>query len=576
MGHGDLLEALRRGPCFGPFLKLPRPEVVDLLKQAGFDFVIVDMEHGQISEIEARTVIQACAAAGLPAVVRLPDASSGVVNRLLEVGAVGIQMPKVRARTDAERLRAMMHFPPEGVRSIGIANQWAQYGAVPTPTVVEEANARSVAIGMFETKEFADPMEEILKPLDAVFIGPGDLSIEFGLPGDHPDVQAYIRKIEEAARNTNTILGFAASTPQQAAGLAARGYRYIALSNDISMLSGAANGLISGLKQAREAPPARPPRRDDGSTLGGSSMTMLDSSDPRSQMASYGTGTARPPATEYHQAEYIEFHQLPPAEESATARTWYGRGTNFIVSYSDVTGDASFERRGQVDEYVLMLPDRSVTAEVTATDGTKQVDGYSLTFVPPGDSSIRTRGQGRVVRIFSTRSEDLAALCSNADAYAKPHPNTAPLEPWPVPPDGYKTRTYSLDVPAEPSRFGKIFRCTTIMVNYMDPSNGPRDVTKLSPHSHDDFEQCSLVLEGEYIHHIRFPWTSNLNAWIEDEHRHVGSPSMAVIPPPSVHTSQAVGSGLNHLIDIFSPPRFDFSEKEGWVLNAADYPMPAH
>jgi 2-keto-3-deoxy-L-rhamnonate aldolase RhmA len=252
MAHGDLRKRLEAGPCFGPFLKLPRPEVVDLLKQAGFDFVIVDMEHGQISEIEARTVILACAAAGLPAVVRLPDTSSGIVNRLLEAGAVGIQMPKVRARADADRLRSMMHFPPEGIRSIGVANQWAQYGAVPIPRVVQEANARSVAIGMFETKDFADPMEEILKPLDVVFIGPGDLSIEFGAPADHPDVQAHIRKIEEAARDTDTILGFAASTPPQAAALAARGYRYIALSNDVSMLGGAAKGLLSALNEARQ------------------------------------------------------------------------------------------------------------------------------------------------------------------------------------------------------------------------------------------------------------------------------------------------------------------------------------
>lgn len=253
MGHGDLRQALAAGPCFGPFLKLPRPEVVDLLKLAGFDFVIVDMEHGQISEIEARTVILACAAAGLPAVIRLPDTASGIANRLLEAGAVGIQMPKVRTRADAARLRSMMHFPPEGVRSIGLANPWARYGSLPMPTIVEQANQRSVAIGMFETKEFLDPMDEILQPLDVVFVGPGDLSIEFGLPGDHPDVQAHIRSIEEAARRTNTTLGFAASNPRQAADLAARGYRYIALSNDVSMLGGAAHGLISALSEARES-----------------------------------------------------------------------------------------------------------------------------------------------------------------------------------------------------------------------------------------------------------------------------------------------------------------------------------
>ncbi|MBO0685189.1 MAG: hypothetical protein J2P45_18710, partial [Candidatus Dormibacteraeota bacterium] len=105
-------------------------------------------------------------------------------------------------------------------------------------------------------------------------------------------------------------------------------------------------------------------------------MTMLDRSDPRSQMASYGAATTRPPATAYHPAEYIEFHKLPPAEEAPAARTWYGRGTNFVLAYSDVTGEAGFERRGQVDEFVLMLPDRQVQAEVTAADGTRQVDGY--------------------------------------------------------------------------------------------------------------------------------------------------------------------------------------------------------
>lgn len=305
-------------------------------------------------------------------------------------------------------------------------------------------------------------------------------------------------------------------------------------------------------------------------------MTMLDRSDPRSQLASYGAATStRPPATEYHPAEYIEFHLLAPAEEAAGTRTWYGRGTNFVVAYSEAGDTADFARDGQVDEYVLLLPDRGVGAKITADAGTAEVEGYSVTFIPPGNSRVETRGRGRVVRLFTTRSEDLAARCSNAAAYVEPHPNTAPLEPWPAPAGGLKVRSYSLDVPDQPGRFGKIFRCTTFMVNYMDPSRGPRDATKMSPHHHDDFEQCSLVIAGEYVHHIRFPWTSDLTAWIDDEHRRVGSPSITVIPPPAIHTSQAISPGENHLIDIFSPPRIDFSQKEGWVLNADDYPMPA-
>ena len=299
---------------------------------------------------------------------------------------------------------------------------------------------------------------------------------------------------------------------------------------------------------------------------------MYDTSDPRAGLAS--ASPASPVATEFAGAEIGRFYEEPPQENGPEGRTWYVRGQNFLVAYTLAEPGAALSRRGQPDEYVVLLPKPATPAEVAASGQTESVPGYSLVVVPPGDSSVTLPSGGEVVRLFTTRSADLAAKCSNAASYAAPHPNIPPFEPWPMPPAGYRIRAYSLDVPPAPGRFGRIFRCTTFMVNLIDPQHGPRDVTKLSPHHHDDFEQCSLAVDGAFIHHLRWPWTVNMNTWREDLHAFCGSPSVTVIPPPAIHTSRGVGEDVNQLIDIFCPPRRDFSEKPGWVLNADDYPMP--
>jgi len=300
---------------------------------------------------------------------------------------------------------------------------------------------------------------------------------------------------------------------------------------------------------------------------------MYDTKDPRSVLSATAKagGVA---ACDFAAAEYARFYQSEPAESWPEGRTWYARGQNFIVAYTEAEPGAALSRTDQPDEYVVLIRDPDTAIRVQAGGETAEVPGYSLAIIPPGDSTITVPNGGALVRLFTVRSEDLAAKCENADAYSAPHPNIPPYESWPEPKDGYKIRHYSLDVPKQEGRFGRIFRCTTFMVNYLDEQIGPRDITALSPHYHDDFEQCSLALRGSFMHHIRWPWTKNMNAWRDDDHEHCGSPSIAVIPPPAIHTTRAVDDGVNQLVDIFCPPRVDFSKQAGWVLNADDYPMP--
>lgn len=298
---------------------------------------------------------------------------------------------------------------------------------------------------------------------------------------------------------------------------------------------------------------------------------MYDTSDARARLAP--AAAAKAPAV-LDPSCYARFHDGPPQQEAAGLKTWLVRGQNFVVAYSEVAAGAVLERRDQLDEYVLLLPDAAMRVEIRTAAETVAVAGHTLTFIPPGDNTITVRTAGRLVRLITSRAADLAAASVNADAYALPHATVAPLTPWPEPDGGPRLRTYSLDVPPEPGRFGRIWRGTTFMINFLEPYVGPRDPAKLSPHHHDDFEQASLAIQGDFIHHLRWPWLTDSTQWRVDEHAACGSPSVAIIPPPAIHTTQAMGAGDNLLVDIFCPPRLDFSRQAGWVLNAADYPMP--
>ena len=228
-------------------------------------------------------------------------------------------------------------------------------------------------------------------------------------------------------------------------------------------------------------------------------------------------------------------------------------------------------------ETILIVPETSIT--LTSSDSSVNVPKRSLVIAPPGQYDVAFLGKGRVFALTTGRIElDATGMSiregcevTNLDSRVKPIG-----EPFRRCAAADKSiRIYAVDdIPHPPGNPRlKFLQSATMSINWVE-YHGARDRTVLSPHFHNDFEQGSLAISGDYIHHIRTPWGSNADHWREDDHIKASSNSMLVIPPDLIHTTEGVGTGHNILIDVFAPPRKDFIAKE-WMHNSADYIDPA-
>lgn len=191
----------------GIFLKLPSTEVVDIVHRCGLDFAVVDLEHSQLSEAQARALVRHGSALGLPMVVRLAEIDAGLVNRLLEAGAAGIQLSTVRTVAQIEQLRRATRYAPAGRRSVSLAHPAAAYGATALADYLAEQERRPpLVIAQIETAQTEDGLDALMaaRP-DVAFIGSTDLSVDLGL--DAARVHARVEDIAAAASAAGVALG---------------------------------------------------------------------------------------------------------------------------------------------------------------------------------------------------------------------------------------------------------------------------------------------------------------------------------------------------------------------------------
>ncbi len=253
------LSSLRRGEgtLFSAWCSLREPAVAGVLAREAFDAVILDMQHGLYDVASAVTAIQFVAAAGKPAVVRIPVGEFATASRLLDAGAAGIIAPMINTVEDAWRFSAFTKYPPIGERSWGPHGGLALTGLQPAD-YFRQANGFSLALAMIETREALDLVDEILAVpgIDGAFIGPADLSIGLShgetLDPLGPAVDHALHRIVGHARAAGKIASVFAHNPERAALFAQMGYSLIAVGTDAMLLRA---GAQAALKTARGAPP---------------------------------------------------------------------------------------------------------------------------------------------------------------------------------------------------------------------------------------------------------------------------------------------------------------------------------
>jgi 2-dehydro-3-deoxyglucarate aldolase/4-hydroxy-2-oxoheptanedioate aldolase len=240
---------LRGDRLIGTLLSLPSPELAEVASDAGFDWLFLDMEHGAL---EARDILRMVQAAREPCapLVRVPENREMWIKKALDTGAAGIIVPHVNSAEDAAKAVHYGKYPPEGGRSVGFSRS-NRYGTRFQESV-ESANAETVVIAQVEHIDGVRRIEAILdvSGVDAVFIGPYDLSASLGKPGriQDLDVREAIRAVASACARRKVPAGIFALDVPGAVKAIEEGYSLVCSGIDVGLFSQAGAAIIRGLK----------------------------------------------------------------------------------------------------------------------------------------------------------------------------------------------------------------------------------------------------------------------------------------------------------------------------------------
>lgn len=243
----DFRTKLNRDECvYGIFMKTGDPMFVEAASLGGFDYVILDTEHGPVSIENQQNNIRAAEARGAVPIIRLKDSGENTVGKALDIGAHGIQVPQINSAKDAEKVVKFAKFYPYGMRGVCRFVRAADYSAMDRYAYFEDSKNLLIILQL-EGVQAIENLVEILEVdgVDILFIGPYDLSQSLGIPGqvNNPKVVQEMKKIVAKAKKKNKVIGTFVDTPQDLVMWRDLGVKYLSYSVDVGIFLDACRDL---------------------------------------------------------------------------------------------------------------------------------------------------------------------------------------------------------------------------------------------------------------------------------------------------------------------------------------------
>jgi 4-hydroxy-2-oxoheptanedioate aldolase len=233
------------------WLAIPNSFAAETMAHQGWDTLTIDLQHGVIDYAAMVTMLQAISTTPTVPVVRVPWLEPGIIMKTLDAGAYGVICPMVNTREDAQKLVAYTHYAPRGTRSFGPVRALL-YGGADYPS---QANDTIVVFAMIETAQALDNLDAILsvEGLDAIYIGPSDLSLALGCKPSFDDVDAPVAQaidhIVERAKAHGIVAGIHNGRPDVARARIAKGFRFVTVSSDARLLAAGSQDILRAVRQ---------------------------------------------------------------------------------------------------------------------------------------------------------------------------------------------------------------------------------------------------------------------------------------------------------------------------------------